>query len=67
MPLAPVPLFAPVKAARVGWPPFSVVLTLWLSMLPALGVGARPARTRSRSRSAVWMRSQSPLSRHARH
>jgi hypothetical protein len=29
------------------WPPRSVVLTLWLSRMAALGVGARPWRIRS--------------------
>jgi hypothetical protein len=45
---------------------FSVVLTDWLSMIPALGVGWRPTRTRTRSRRRVCIRSQSPLSRHVR-
>lgn len=32
-------------------PPFSAVLTVWLSMMPALGVGFRPARRRTCDRS----------------
>src|SRR3990172_8251785 len=34
-------------------PPFSVVLTVWLSMIAALGVGSRSASSRTRSRSLV--------------
>jgi ABC-type oligopeptide transport system substrate-binding subunit len=34
VPLAPIYLLAAVVAA---WPPFSVVFTDWLSMIPALG------------------------------
>ena len=40
-------LLAGVVAAR---PPFSVVLTVWLSIMVALGVGARPACSRTCSR-----------------
>jgi hypothetical protein len=39
VPLATVDLLGAVVAVR---PPFSVVLTLWLSRITALGVGLRP-------------------------
>jgi hypothetical protein len=42
--LAALDLFTRVVAAR---PPFSVVLTLWVSMIAALGLGSRPLRSRS--------------------
>ena len=44
MPLAAVDLLAGVVAVR---PPFSVVLTDWLSMIAALGCSSRPARFRT--------------------
>ena len=56
-------LLARVVAAR---PPFSVVLTDWLSMMAALGVGSRPSTSRTLGRSASWMRSQLPSSLHCR-
>ena len=43
--LAALDLFTRVVAPR---PPFSVVLTLWLSMMAALGLASRPSRSRSR-------------------
>jgi hypothetical protein len=50
VPLTPRNLLSSVITAT---PPFSAVLTLWLSRIPALGVGLRPAlrRTCSRRRS----------------
>lgn len=42
--LAPLDLLGRVEAANA---PFSVVLTLWVSMTAALGVGARPSCSRS--------------------
>jgi hypothetical protein len=45
---------------------FSVVLTLWLSKTAALGVGRRPWRTRSRTRSTRRMCRQRPSSRQQR-
>ncbi len=50
MTIAATHLLPRVEAAI---PPFPAVLTDWLSMMPALGVGLRPAfrRTRSRRRS----------------
>lgn len=47
--LAAMRLLAGVVAAR---PPFPAVLTVWLSMIPTLGVGFLPTRRRSCSRSA---------------
>jgi hypothetical protein len=63
VPLAAFDLFAPVVAAP---PPISLVLTDWLSMMAALGVGSRPCLTRTCSRSAVCMRSHVPSLRHVR-
>jgi hypothetical protein len=42
--LAPLDLLGRVVAAR---PPFSVVLTLWVSTMVALGLGSLPSRSRS--------------------
>ena len=50
-------LLASIIAAR---PPFSVVLTLWLPMIAALGVASRPPDSRTRGRSASGTRSQVP-------
>jgi len=47
--LAAVDLLARVVTAD---PPFSVVLTDWLSMIAALGCGSRPARRRSLPRNS---------------
>jgi hypothetical protein len=44
VPLPALDLLGRVVAAR---PPFSVVLTLWVSMTAALGLGPRPSRSRS--------------------
>ena len=44
MAFASAQLLAAVVAPTARWPPLSVVLTDWLSMMPALGVGSRPAR-----------------------
>ena len=57
MALAAFDLFAPIVAAG---PPFCVVFTDWLSMMAALGVGSRPAWTRTCSRKAVCIRCQVP-------
>lgn len=43
-------LFASVKTRRVNQdPPFSALLTLWLSMIAAVGLSFRPAISRHRS------------------
>jgi hypothetical protein len=42
--LAPPDLFGGIVAAR---PPFSVVFTLWLSMMAAVGLASRPSLSRS--------------------
>ncbi len=47
-------------------PPFSVVLTLWLSKITALGVGSRPWRRRSCSRSLARICSHRPCRCHRR-
>jgi hypothetical protein len=50
VPLAPLDLLARVVARRVGArPPFSALLTLWLSRIAALGLASRPARSRART------------------
>jgi hypothetical protein len=56
-------LLGRVVAAR---PPFSVVLTLWVSMMAAVGLGSRPSR--SRSITTRWWRivSHTPASAKAR-
>ena len=61
MALAPTNLLAGIIAAR---PPFSVVLTDWLSIIAALGVGSRPSDSRTLGRKLSWMRSQVPSIRH---
>src|SRR5262249_12942595 len=62
MPLTPFDFLAP-SYPRAG-PPTSVVLTDWLSMHAALGVGSRPAATRVRSRKACTILAHVPSSRH---
>jgi hypothetical protein len=61
MALATFDLFTPIVAS---YAPFSVVLTDWLSMLPALGVASRPSFCRSCSRSASFSRAHVPSLRH---
>ena len=61
MPLSSVYLFAPVITAD---PPFSVVLTLWESTMPADASGARPSRVRHIVRRASCMRSNRPFFDH---
>ena len=61
--LAPRYLLAGVAAPR---PPFSVVLTLWLSMMAAPGMASRPSFSRTWPRSASSTRSQVPSARHFR-
>jgi hypothetical protein len=63
VPPAPAYFLGPVVAVD---PPFSAVLTLWLSTIAALGDGLRPARMRSRSRSTARICSQRPSSRQMR-
>ena len=42
-------LLARVKARKIDCkPPFSALLTLWLSMIAAVGLGSRPASSRQR-------------------
>ena len=52
--LSTVDLLASVIATR---PPFPVVLTDWLSMMAALGVGLLPSAFRTLGRRASWTRS----------
>src|SRR4029077_5618637 len=47
-------------------PPFSVVFTVWLSMIPALGSRLRPEASRRSPRSVSCIRSQTPVCRQAR-
>jgi phosphoenolpyruvate carboxylase len=60
--LAAVDVLRGIVAPR---PPFSVVLTDWLSRIAALGVGSRPAARRTCSRSTSCACSQAPERRHA--
>jgi hypothetical protein len=47
VPLLAFDLLACIKARRVdAAPPFSALLTLWLSMIAAVGLAARPACSR---------------------
>jgi hypothetical protein len=61
-----VPLLALDLLARVVTPrinrrsPFSALLTLWLSMIAAVGFASREAASRRRAQSASWMRSSVP-------
>ena len=59
--LAPLYFLAGVVAARA---PFSVVFTLWLSTIAALGLFLRPSLSRMRLRRVSWTFSQVPSSRH---
>ena len=61
--LAPTDALAAVIAAG---PPFSVVFTVWLSMIPALGSRVRPEASRRSPRNVSCMRSQTPARRHVR-
>ena len=60
--LATLDLLARIIAAN---PPLSVVLTLWLSITPALGEASRPSTSRRFITSTVLMLANNPLSRHA--
>ena len=57
-------LLAHVKTFTVQWPPFSVVLTLWLSILTALGSGFLSMLSRYSTRKMSLIRSNTPASRH---
>ena len=59
--LAPTDTLAAVIASD---PPFSVVFTVWLSMIPALGSRVRPEASRRSPRSVSCIRSQMPARRH---
>jgi hypothetical protein len=63
VPLAAIQLLGAVVASR---PPFSVVFTDWLSMIPALGSRFRPVWSRTPSRNASWIFSQVPSIRQSR-
>src|SRR2546421_11541975 len=54
-------IFLPASYPRS--PPCSVVLTDWLSRMPALGVGSRPCVIRTASRNVVCILSHTPVSR----
>ena len=58
--LAPTDALAAVIAAG---PPFSVVFTVWLSMIPALGSRVRPKASRKSPRRVSCIRSQIPARR----
>src|SRR5215207_7217714 len=63
MALAPLDLLGGIVAAR---PPFSVVFTLWLSMMAAVGLASRPSPSRNRTTRWWRMLSQTPAARNAR-
>ena len=63
VPLAPRHLLASVIATR---PPFSVVLTDWLSMIAALGVGSLPSASLTFGLSVSWIRCHVPSRVHLR-
>jgi uncharacterized membrane protein YedE/YeeE len=63
MTLAPRDLLACIVAAR---PPLSVVFTLWLSMIAALGLTSRAARWRSAMTRAWFIRSKARQRLHQR-
>ena len=63
MPLAARHLLTGIITTR---PPFSVVFTLWLSMIAALGLVCRPSAVRTLSRRASWTLSQVPSFRQVR-
>jgi hypothetical protein len=63
VPFPTIEAFASVVATG---PPFSVVLTDWLSMIAPLGWRSRPARSRTSSRKLWLSRSKMPASRHNR-
>ncbi len=63
MALAALHLLAGVIAPR---PPFSVVFTLWLSMMAAEGVGSLPSASLTLGRKASWIRSHVPSFLHRR-
>ena len=53
MALLSLDLLAGIVAVRINrGPPFSVLLTLWLSMIAAVGLASRPACSRHRTYSA---------------
>ena len=61
--LAPLQPLGGIPAAR---PPFSVVLTLWVSMMAAVGLASRPAPSRSMTTRWWRMLSHTPAARKAR-
>ena len=61
--LAPADALAAVIAPG---PPFSVVFTVWLSMIPALGFCVRPETSRRSPRGVSCIRSQTPARRQVR-
>ena len=54
----------PLACITAARPPFSVVLTGWLSVMAPLGVASRPSLSRTMGRSASSTRSQVPSVRH---
>ena len=49
-----------LPASKPRGPPASVVLTLWLSMIPAVGEASRPACSRAAMSRVVWIVDQMP-------
>ncbi len=61
--LAPLQSLGGIPAART---PFSVVLTLWVSMMAAVGLASRPSPSRNMTTRWWRMLSQTPAARNAR-
>jgi len=63
VPLLPLDLLAAIEARRIdAAPPFSALLTLWLSMMAAVGLASRSACSRHSTSSAWCNRSSVPSS-----
>ena len=58
--LSTTQLLGCIIPSMVRRPPFSVVLTVWVSTTPPLGSGLRPARVRTSLRKVPLMRSNNP-------
>ncbi len=58
--------FSRFAASQPRGPPLSVVFTLWVSMIVAVGLASRPAPSRSMTTNRWRMLSQTPAARKAR-
>ena len=62
----PLASFYPLASIIATRPPFSVVFTLWLSMMAALGVRSLPSTSRTSGRRVSWTFAHVPSSVHLR-